>query len=69
MPVIKEATVRERAMMGSKSVIGNLKRKRDATPSTTLDERTQEYFFAKYLTSPELLDLEVSLLNDSSNYR
>ena len=60
IPVIKEATVRERAMMGSKSVVSGSKRKRDATPSSTLDEGTQGYFFAKYLTSPELLDLEVS---------
>jgi len=60
MPVIKEATVRERAMMGSKSVVGNLKRKRDAAPIATMEDKTQEYFFAKYLTSHELLELEIS---------
>lgn len=63
MPVIKEATVRERAMMGSKSVVGNLKRKRDAAPIATMEDKTQEYFFAKYLTSHELLELEVSFLS------
>jgi hypothetical protein len=52
LPVIKEATAKERAMMGSKS-LGTTKRKRE-------DEPTQKsYFFAKFLTSPDLLELEV----------
>lgn len=58
IPVIKEATTKERAMMGSKAVVGNLKRKRDPAP-VTLDDANRGYFFAKFLTSPELLDLEV----------
>ncbi|KAH8119730.1 THO complex subunit 1 transcription elongation factor-domain-containing protein [Phellopilus nigrolimitatus] len=60
MPVIKEATVKERAMMGSKTVAGNLKRKRETTPTSTMDEGNSKYFFAKFLTSPELLDLEIA---------
>ena len=68
LPVIKEATVKERALTGSRTVMTGtaaaaatpLKRKREAEPSA---EQTQssgkEYFFAKFLTSPDLLDLEV----------
>ncbi len=59
MPVIKEATVKERAMMGSKAVVGNLKRRREEVPSISTDEASKNYFFAKFLTSPDLLDLEV----------
>lgn len=62
MPVIKEATVKERAMMGSKTVIGTLKRKREESPISNLDDGNRNYFFAKFLTSPDLLDLEVDLL-------
>jgi aldose 1-epimerase len=59
LPYIKEANVKERAMLGSRSgsgTAGSLKRKRDseATESGSID-----YFFAKFLTSPELLELEV----------
>lgn len=58
LPVIKEATAKERALMGSKTVSGaSLKRKRES--EAIGDPNTQDYFFAKYLTSPELLDLEV----------
>ncbi|KAI5115877.1 hypothetical protein M0805_001137 [Coniferiporia weirii] len=60
MPVIKEATVKERAMMGSKTAAGTLKRKREATPVSAMDEGNRNYFFAKFLTSPELLDLEIA---------
>ncbi|KAJ3718535.1 THO complex subunit 1 transcription elongation factor-domain-containing protein [Lentinula raphanica] len=68
LPVIKEATVRERAMMGvgrSASTMGSatLKRKRSQDEEMTTEKpngKTAEYFFAKFLTSPELLDLEVS---------
>ena len=58
MPVIKEATAKERAMMGSRiSAVGanTLKRKRDSDE----ENNSNEYFFAKFLTSPDLLDLEV----------
>ncbi|CAL1694925.1 unnamed protein product [Somion occarium] len=59
LPVIKEATAKERALMGSKTVSGaSLKRKRES--EAIGDPNTQDYFFAKYLTSPELLDLEVA---------
>jgi hypothetical protein len=60
LPVIKEATAKERAMMGSRSGAGgtgSLKRKRE--PDTAEETSTNEYFFAKFLTSPDLLDLEV----------
>lgn len=60
MPIIKEATIKERAMMGSKAVTGNLKRKRDATTSLSDEESNQKYFFSKFLTSPDLLELEAS---------
>lgn len=63
MPVIKEATAKERALMGSKTLLAgtgaSLKRKRE--PESVTESVGKEYFFAKYLTSPELLDLEVSL--------
>ncbi|CCL98899.1 uncharacterized protein FIBRA_00906 [Fibroporia radiculosa] len=63
LPVIKEATTKDRALMGSKSLVGNaggpsLKRKRDSEGAE--DNTGKEYFFAKYLTSPELLDLEIA---------
>lgn len=59
IPVIKEATAKERALMGSKanSGSGSLKRRRE--PEISIDPVNHGYFFAKYLTSPELLDLEV----------
>ncbi|KAF8577019.1 hypothetical protein K439DRAFT_1418542 [Ramaria rubella] len=60
LPVIAEATKKERAMMGSKVVTGNLKRKREPTPPEAGDDAGQDYFFAKFLTSPELLDLEIA---------
>lgn len=59
LPVIREATTKERAMMGSRSTghAGSLKRKRE--PETAEESSGSEYFFAKFLTSPDLLDLEV----------
>jgi hypothetical protein len=63
MPFIKEATAKERAMMGSRSSAGaaaTLKRKREPEEETN----SNEYFFAKFLTSPDLLDLEVMLANE-----
>jgi hypothetical protein len=60
-PVIKEATARERAMMGSRSApTTTSKRKRE--PELAGDRNSTEYFFAKFLTSPDLLDLEVIAL-------
>ena len=76
LPFIKEATAKERAMMGNKSVLGNnnfapsssqtpvaagSKRKRDAAEAVE-DSSSKSYFFAKFLTSPDLLDLEVCRL-------
>ncbi|KAM5538332.1 hypothetical protein V8D89_007934 [Ganoderma adspersum] len=64
LPVIKEATAKDRALMGSKAngiptaPAGPLKRKRDA--GATEGAAKSEYNFAKYLTSPELLDLEIA---------
>jgi len=62
LPVIKEATAKERAMMGSRSggagPAATLKRKRE--PEPTCEKNSNDYFFAKFLTSPDLLDLEVS---------
>lgn len=58
LPVIKEATAKERAMMGSRTGAGSansLKRKRNPDE----ENNSNEYFFAKFLTSPDLLDLEV----------
>jgi len=57
LPVIKEATAKERAMMGSRSGSngGILKRKRENEE----ESNSNEYFFAKFLTSPDLLELEV----------
>lgn len=69
LPVIKEATAKERAMMGagrSASTMGpaTLKRKRgqgeESVVTGNANKKAMEYFFAKFLTSPELLDLEVS---------
>ncbi|KAK7040176.1 hypothetical protein VNI00_009982 [Paramarasmius palmivorus] len=60
LPVLKEANAKERLMMGSKAVAssnGSLKRKRDVEST---DETVEEYFFAKFLTSPDLLDLEIA---------
>lgn len=64
LPVIKEATVKERALTGSRTVMTGaaaanpLKRKREADPATDQGP-AKEYFFAKFLTSPDLLELEV----------
>jgi len=61
--VIKEATAKERAMMGSRGGVGGsntLKRKREPDEETNSNN---EYFFAKFLTSPDLLDLEVRSLS------
>ena len=74
LPFIKEATAKERAMMGNKSASGNnnltplssqtvatagLKRRRDAAEAIDESSSLKSYFFAKFLTSPDLLDLEV----------
>jgi hypothetical protein len=74
LPFIKEATAKERAMMGNKSASGNnnltpstplpvvsigSKRKRDGTEAVDESSSLKSYFFAKFLTSPDLLDLEV----------
>ncbi|KAG5222357.1 THO complex transcription elongation factor-domain-containing [Salix suchowensis] len=59
LPVIKEATAKERAMMGSRASNHSAnKRKRESEHIEEIS--TSDYFFAKFLTSPELLDLEVS---------
>ncbi|KDQ51135.1 hypothetical protein JAAARDRAFT_41403 [Jaapia argillacea MUCL 33604] len=73
LPVIREATTKERAMMGTRATNGPSTTSTSTTPSTSLkrkresesepaseDSTTQDYFFAKFLTSPELLDLEIA---------
>ncbi|KAI0352233.1 UDP-glucose 4-epimerase [Trametes cingulata] len=64
LPVIKEATAKERAMMGNKSHHGpgaaSSPRKRKREPEAADSPGSSEYYFAKYLTSPELLDLEIA---------
>ncbi|KAJ3749878.1 THO complex subunit 1 transcription elongation factor-domain-containing protein [Lentinula detonsa] len=68
LPVIKEATAKERAMMGAgRSATtmspATLKRKRGHDEETITEKpngKPAEYFFAKFLTSPELLDLELA---------
>lgn len=78
LPFIKEATAKERAMMGNKSASGNSnnltpsislpvvsagsKRKRDGAEAVDESSSLKSYFFAKFLTSPDLLDLEVWLV-------
>lgn len=61
LPVIKEATTKERVMMGNRALAGHhpgpLKRKRDAESGE--ETSTSDYFFAKFLTSPDLLSIEV----------
>ncbi|KAI9067221.1 UDP-glucose 4-epimerase [Trametes sanguinea] len=64
LPVIKEATAKERALMGNKAngsaaSSNSLKRKREPTAVTDASG-SDDYYFAKYLTSPELLDLEIA---------
>ncbi|KAF7436248.1 hypothetical protein PC9H_003077 [Pleurotus ostreatus] len=59
LPVIKEATAKERAMMGSRASNQSAnKRKRESEHVEEIS--TSDYFFAKFLTSPELLDLEIA---------
>ncbi|KII93278.1 hypothetical protein PLICRDRAFT_101473 [Plicaturopsis crispa FD-325 SS-3] len=62
LPVIKEATAKEKAMMGSRTLGGasgpTLKRKRET--DSPEGSSTKDYFFAKFLTSPKLLDLEIA---------
>lgn len=64
LPVIKEATVKERALTGSRTVMtgaaaaNSFKRKRE-TEAAAEQTFGKEYFFAKLLTSSDLLDLEV----------
>ena len=80
LPFIKEATAKERAMMGNKSASGNnnptplppqtvvtagSKRKRDAAEAVDEPSSLKSYFFAKFLTSPDLLDLEVWDINSN----
>ncbi|KAI9432083.1 THO complex subunit 1 transcription elongation factor-domain-containing protein [Lactarius indigo] len=66
LPVIKEATAKERALTGSRTVMTGaaaanpLKRKRESEPAPEPATAGKDYFFAKFLTSPDLLDLEIA---------
>ncbi|KAL4067280.1 THO complex subunit 1 transcription elongation factor-domain-containing protein [Scleroderma yunnanense] len=58
LPVIKEATTKDRAMMGNRAAQSTtLKRKRELNGDET---NSSDYFFAKFLTSPDLLSLEIA---------
>ncbi|KAI0031034.1 hypothetical protein K488DRAFT_79302 [Vararia minispora EC-137] len=63
LPVLKEATAKERALSGSRAThhapapVPSLKRKRAPDGE---DGGLNDYFFAKFLTSPELLELEIA---------
>ncbi|KAJ6463746.1 THO complex subunit 1 transcription elongation factor-domain-containing protein [Mycena vulgaris] len=59
IPVIREATAKERAMMGSRAG-GSVSLKRKREPDAEESSTVTEYFFAKFLTSPDLLDLEIA---------
>lgn len=60
LPVIKEATAKERAMMGAGSrSTATLRSKHEHDEKEDSEGNEMDYFFAKFLTSPELLDLEV----------
>jgi len=73
LPVIKEATVKERALTGSRTVMTGaaaanpFKRKRE-TEVAAEQTSGKEYFFAKLLTSPDLLDLEVCFCSSWAEY-
>jgi hypothetical protein len=73
LPVIKEATVKERALTGSRTVMTGaaaanpFKRKRE-TEGAAEQTSGKEYFFAKFLTSPDLLDLEVCFCPSWAEY-
>ncbi|KIY50481.1 UDP-glucose 4-epimerase [Fistulina hepatica ATCC 64428] len=58
LPKVKDATTKDRASLG-KSAHAGAKRKRDAEVAVATDSKS-DYFSAKYLTSPDLLDLEIA---------
>lgn len=65
LPVIKEHTTKERVLMGGSKSSGSAvanphKRKRDSSESDEPNMKMNDYFFAKFLTSPDLLELELS---------
>jgi THO complex subunit 1 len=67
LPVLSEATKKERTFAGSKTT-GGTKRKRDENEGSTrfsyaMQEQHKDYAFAKYLSSPELLELEIADTN------
>ena len=45
-----------------------LKRKRESEPAAEPSTAGKDYFFAKFLTSPDLLDLEVCLRSSHFEY-
>ncbi|KAF8079193.1 THO complex subunit 1 transcription elongation factor-domain-containing protein [Lyophyllum atratum] len=59
LPIIKEATAKERAMMGSRTGAAGASMKRKREPDAE-EANLTDYFFAKFLTSPDLIDLEVA---------
>lgn len=66
LPVLSEATKKERTLAGSKTVVGTKRKRNDAegpTRSYPILEQHRDYAFAKYLSSPELLELEIADTN------
>ena len=62
LPRLKEATAHDRALAGGKAVHeGTTGTKRKRASDAPDAPGVSDYFFAKFLTSPELLDLEVRL--------
>ena len=66
LTTLSEATKRDRQSSGNKVIMTSsvgMKRKRDdegeACGDTGPTSDTTDYFFAKFLTSPDLLDLQV----------
>lgn len=67
LPVLSEATKKERTLAGVKTVAGS-KRKRDESEDIVLLDRGTEnshteYSFTKYLSSPGLLELQLADTN------
>lgn len=66
LPILSEASKKERTLAGSKA---GTKRKRDVPhhgdikPSPAMQDHHKDYAFAKYLSSPELLELEIADTN------
>jgi hypothetical protein len=69
LPVLSEASKKERTLAGSKNLAGTKRKRetadqqRDIKRPPTMREQHKDYAFAKYLSSPELLELEIADTN------